>query len=80
MLGLVVPDERLTLDGAGERGRTMSSGENTGVCGTRTGKVVVEGGGDGDDDADEGDGDAAADCPGQSEGKTVGSPTVVPCV
>ncbi len=83
MLWLGVPDERLTLDGAGERGRTTSSGENTGVGGTRTGKVVIEGGGDGDDDdddADEGDGDGADDCPGQSEGKTVGSPTVVPCV
>jgi hypothetical protein len=31
------------LDGAGERGKTTSSGEKTGVGGTRTGKVVVEG-------------------------------------
>jgi hypothetical protein len=53
---LGVPDERLSLDGAGERGKIGSSGENTGVGGTRTGKVVVEGGGDGD-----GDGDADAE-------------------
>jgi hypothetical protein len=65
MLSLGVPDERLILDGAGERGKTTSSGENTGVVGTRTGKVVVEGGGDGDGDA-EGDGDDVDGCPGQS--------------
>jgi hypothetical protein len=53
---LGVPDERLSLDGAGERGKIGSSGENTGVGGTRTGKVVVEGGGDSD-----GDGDADAE-------------------
>lgn len=65
MLSLGVPDERLILDGAGERGKTTSSGENTGVGGTRTGKVVVEGGGDGDGDA-EGDGDDVDGCPEQS--------------
>ena len=79
MISLGVPDERLKLDGVGERGKTASSSENTGIGGTRTGKVIVDGGGEGDvDDADaEGDGD---DAPGQSEGKTVGRPTVVPCV
>ena len=68
MLSLGVPDERLILDSAGERGKTASSRENIGVGGTRTGKVIVEGGGDGDgDDADaEGDGDDVDDCPGQS--------------
>jgi len=68
MLSLGVPDERLMLDGAGERGKIASSGENTGVGGTRTGKVVVEGGGDGDGDGTdaEGDGDDVDDRPGQS--------------
>jgi hypothetical protein len=64
MFWLEVPDERLILDGVGERGKIMSSGENTGVAGTRTGKVVVEGGSDGDDggDADaERDGDGTDD-------------------
>jgi hypothetical protein len=64
MFWLEVPDERLPLDGVGERGKIMSSGENTGVGGTRTGKVVVEGGSDGDDggDADaERDGDGTDD-------------------
>jgi len=56
MFWLEVPDERLRLDGVGERGKIMSSGENTGVGGTRTGKVVVEGGSDGD-----GGGDADAE-------------------
>jgi hypothetical protein len=56
ILWLGVPDERLSLDGAGERGKIGSSGENTGVGGTRTGKAVVEGGGDGD-----GGGDADAE-------------------
>jgi hypothetical protein len=65
MISLGVPDERLILDGAGERGKTTSSGENTGVGGTRTGKVVVEGGGDGDGDAED-DGDDVDGCPGQS--------------
>jgi hypothetical protein len=65
MLSLGVPDERLILDGAGERGKTTSSGENTGVGGTRTGNDIVEGGGDGDGDA-EGDGDDVDGCPGQS--------------
>jgi hypothetical protein len=60
MFWLEVPDERLTLDGVGERGKIMSSGENTGVGGTRTGKVVVEGGSDGDGDGD-GGGDADAE-------------------
>jgi hypothetical protein len=73
-----VPDDRLALDGAGERGKTTSSGEKTGVGGTRTGKVVVEGGGDGDDADSEGDGDGALDCPGTREGRTVGRPAVVP--
>ena len=65
---LGVTEERLKLDGAGERGKTASSGENTGVGGTRTGKVIVDGGGEGDeDDADvEGDGDDVDDGPGQS--------------
>jgi hypothetical protein len=80
MLWLEVPDERLMLDGAGDRGKTGSSAENTGVGGTRTGKVVVDGGGDGDDGDAEGDGDDTDDCSGTSEGNTVGRPTVVPCV
>jgi hypothetical protein len=79
MLWLGVPDERLALDGAGDRGRTASSGEKTGVGGTRTGKDVVEFSGDADD-AD-GDGDGAFDCSGQGGGgKTVGRPAVVPWV
>jgi hypothetical protein len=78
MLWLGVPDERLALDGAGDRGRTGSSGEKTGVGGTRTGKDVVEFSGDADD-AD-GDGDGAFDCSGQGGGKTVGRPAVVPWV
>jgi len=64
MLWLEVPDERLTLDGVGERGKIVSSGENTGIGGTRTGKVVVEGKGDGDDAGDAGaerDGDGTDD-------------------
>jgi len=77
MLGPGVPDDRLALDGAGERGKTTSSGEKTGVGGTRTGKVLVEGG-DGDDADSEGDGDCALDCPGTREGRTVGRPAVVP--
>jgi hypothetical protein len=77
MLWLEVPDGRLALDGAGDRGKT-GSGEKTGVGGTRTGKVV-EGSSDGDD-AD-GDGDGALDCTGQGGGgKTVGRPAVVPWV
>lgn len=79
MFWLGVPDERLALDGAGDRGRTGSSGEKTGLGGTRTGKVVVEFSGD-PDDAD-GDGDGAVDCSGQGGGgKTVGRPAVVPWV
>ena len=46
------------MDGAGERGKIGSSSENTGVGGTRTGIVVVEGGGDGDGGSD---GDAERD-------------------
>jgi len=40
----------------------------SGIGGTRTGKVVVEGGGDGDGDGADagGDGDDVDDCPGQS--------------
>ena len=82
MFWLGVPDERLALDGAGDRGRTGSSGEKTGVGGTRTGKDVIEFSGDagGDDDVD-GDGEGAFDCSGQDGGgKTVGRPAVVPWV
>lgn len=80
MLWLGVIDERLALDGAGDRGRTGSSSEKTGVGGTRTGKDVVGSSSD-DDDAD-GDGDGASfDCSGQDGGgKTVGRPAVVPWV
>jgi len=79
MLWLGVPDERLALDGAGDRGRTGSLGEKTGVGGTRTGKDVIVSSGDGDD-AD-GEGDKAFDCSGQGGGgKTVGRPAVVPWV
>ena len=63
------------MDGAGERGKTTSSDEKTGVGGTRTVKVVVEGDGDDGDAGVEGEGDGALDCP---EGKTVGKPAVVP--
>lgn len=77
-LWLGVPHGRLTLESAGDRGRTGASGEKTGVGGTRTGKVVVEGPGEGDDaDAD---GDGELDWPGQGGGKTVGRPAVVPWV
>jgi hypothetical protein len=82
MLWLWVPDERLALDGAGDRGRTGSSSEKTGVGGIRTGKDVVEFSGDAGDDADgDRDGDRAFDCSGQGGGdKMVGSPAVVPWV
>jgi hypothetical protein len=76
MLWLGVPDERLTMDGVGDKGKTGESCEKTGVGGTRTGKIVVEGSGD---DADGGR-DEALDCPGQGGGKTVGRPAVVPWV
>jgi len=67
------------LDGVGDRGKTESSSEKTGVGGTRTGKVVAELSGDGDDADDDGDG--ALDCSGQGGGgKTVGRPAVVPWV
>jgi len=76
MLWLGVPDERLALDDAGDRGRTGSSSEKTGVGGTRTGKDVVEFSGDAD-----ADGDGAFDWSGQGGGgKTVGRPAVVPWV
>jgi hypothetical protein len=77
MLWLGVRDERLALDGAGDRGRTGSSDEKTGVGGTKTGKDVVEFSGDDGD----GDGDGAFDCSVQGGGgKTVGRPAVVPWV
>ncbi len=73
MLWLGVSDERLASDGAGDRGRTGSPGEKTGVDGTSTGKVVVESSGDDDD------GDGTLDWSGQGgEGKTVGRPAVEP--
>ena len=69
------------MDGAGDRGRTESPGEKTGVGGTRTGKDVVEFSGDADDGDGDGDGDGAFDCSGQGGGgKTVGRPAVVPWV
>jgi len=78
MLWLGVPDERLALDGAGDRGRTGSSGEKTGVGGTRTGKDVEY---SGDADDADGDGDGELDCSGQGGGgKAVGRPAVVPWV
>jgi hypothetical protein len=76
--GLGVLDGRLALVGAGVSGKTASSNEKTGVEGTRTGKVAVEGGGDGDDaDADDSEdgGDDALACPW---GKTGRRPTVGP--
>ena len=80
ILWLGVPDERLALDGAGDRGRTGSSSEKTGLGGTRTGNEVVEFSGDAADDGDD-DGDGASDCCGQGgEGSTVGRPAVVPWV
>jgi len=79
MLWLGVPDERLALDGAGDRGRTRSSSEKTGVGGTRTGKDVVGSSSDGGDG--DGDGDGGFDCSGPGgRGKTVGRPAVVPWV
>ena len=79
MFWLGVPDGRLTLDSAGDRGKTGASSEKTGVGGTKTGKLVVEGLGEGDDvDADDGE---EVDCPGHGGGgKTVGRPAVVPWV
>jgi hypothetical protein len=75
-LVLVVLDDRLALVRAGERGKTALSSEKTGVGGTRTGKVVVEGGGDGDDvDGSDDDGDGTFVCPG---GKIGGRPAVAP--
>jgi hypothetical protein len=79
MLWLGVPDERLVLDGAGDKGRIGSSSEKTGVGGTRTGKDVVEFSGDDDDDDADADGDGEFDCSGQGGGgKIVGRPAVVP--
>ena len=80
MLWLGVKDERLALDGAGDRGRTGSSSEKTGVGGTRTAKDVVGSSANDDDDDADGDGDGASfDCSGQGGGcKTVGRPAVVP--
>jgi hypothetical protein len=58
--GLDGLDEMLALLGAGERGKTASSSEKTGVGGTKTGNVVVEGDGDGADaEGSEDDGDGA---------------------
>jgi hypothetical protein len=76
--GLEVLDERLALVGAGESGKTASSSEKTGtgVEGTKTGKVVVECGGDGDDaDDSEDGGDGALACPWGKAGRR---PTVGP--
>jgi len=78
MFWLGVPDERLKVDGVGESGKTGSSVEKTGVGGTRTGKVVVEGSGDDSDAESEGDGDDALDCGRAGGGKMVGRPAVVP--
>jgi len=79
---LGVPDGRLAMDDAGDRGdrrKTGSSGEKTGIGGTRTGNVAVEFSGNGDDVDDDGDG--ALDCSGEGGGgKTVGRPAVVPWV
>jgi hypothetical protein len=77
---LGVPDGRLALDDTGDRGKTGVSVEKTGVGGTRTGKVVVDGSGDGDDVDADGDGDAALDCIEGGGGKTVGRPAEVPWV
>ena len=79
MFWLGVPDGRLTLDSAGDRGKAGASSEKTGVGGTKTGKPVIEGLDEGDD-ADV-DGDDEVDCPGHGGGgKTVGRPAVVPWV
>ena len=78
MLWLGVPDGRLAMDGAGDRGKTGLSVEKTGVGGTRTGKVVDDGSGDGDGVDAEGDG--ALDGVEGGGGKTVGRPAVVPWV
>jgi hypothetical protein len=76
---LEVPDGRLSLDGAGDRGNIGASGEKTGVDGIRTGKAVEGSGGGDDANADGGGG--ALDWPGQGGGgKTVGRPAVVPWV
>jgi hypothetical protein len=72
-----VPDGRLILDSAGDRGKVGASGEKTGVGGTKTGKLVVEGLDEGDDD--DVDGEEEVGCPGHGGGgKTVGRPAVVP--
>ena len=80
MLWLGIPDERLALDGAGDRGRTRSLSEKTGVGGIRMVKDVVgslNDGGDGD-----GDGDRAFNCSGWAGWKRQDNcrPVVVPWI